>query len=420
MPENSRSVIYVPDALTNKTFDIPAVRPVYQQYIFAGWATSETGSQEYGHYPEYEPFNEVRLKEAYTFGQDGNPVSHGKLYAKWTQKFSVYYIHNNADNQDDAPDPDFIYAFNENNTVAIGLREMDADKPLVREGYRFLGWSTDENATEPMYTTDPDDAYPNEFEVKGNSDGRECETFLYAVWVPDETSTTSNTYNLSKDGDSNAPTDPEPTEPVETEPVETEPVDDVGEGSAIERKFELIYDANGGDEDTLPDNVTEYSTEFSVTVAVKFRNEDSDPLPAREGYTFLGWAEKADATEPQYDDGDSVEIPAGENGADGVLTLYAVWEKESKPTDPEPTDPLEPDPTDPPEPDPTDPPEPDPTDPPEPDPTDPPEPDPTDPPKPDPTDPPEPDPTDPPEPDPTDPPTTEPPAGGDEAGGAES
>ena len=59
----------------------------------------------------------------------------------------------------------------------------------------------------------------------------------------------------------------------------------------------------------VTDNVTEYSTESKVMVTVKFRNEDSDPLPAREGYTFLGWAEKADATEPQYDDGDSVEIP---------------------------------------------------------------------------------------------------------------
>ena len=184
MPKDSRTVIYVPEALDVKTFDIPAIRPILGGYIFAGWGTSEYSTQEYGHYPDYTPFNDIDLKESYTFGADGNPESYGKLYAKWAQEFSLYYHPNGADNPDDVIAPDSVYMDDFKNKAVLAINDETLKKPLVRENYQFLGWSTEADATEPMYTLDPDDAYPHQFEVTGPADGSPYKLVLYAVWAP--------------------------------------------------------------------------------------------------------------------------------------------------------------------------------------------------------------------------------------------
>ena len=46
----------------------------------------------------------------------------------------------------------------------------------------------------------------------------------------------------------------------------------------------------------------------------------SNTIPVREGYTFLGWGNSANATVAYYHPGDEVNLTA-------PITFYAVWEK---------------------------------------------------------------------------------------------
>ncbi len=71
------------------------------------------------------------------------------------------------------------------------------------------------------------------------------------------------------------------------------------------------YDANGGE--GAPARQSKYDGE-----AITLRTE----VPTREGYTFLGWALSATATEVDYQPGESF------NSATGV-TLYAVWKADT-------------------------------------------------------------------------------------------
>lgn len=70
-----------------------------------------------------------------------------------------------------------------------------------------------------------------------------------------------------------------------------------------------------------PNPVTQKSSTSPVTFTV------SSAIPAREGYNFLGWNGKPDATEPTVKPGNTVTITAT------VTKLYAVWESKTPPTD---------------------------------------------------------------------------------------
>ena len=69
----------------------------------------------------------------------------------------------------------------------------------------------------------------------------------------------------------------------------------------------LTYDANGGS--GAPANQTGYG---NITL--------SSTKPTKSGYTFLGWADSADATSAQYSAGGTYNLTANK-------TIYAVWKK---------------------------------------------------------------------------------------------
>lgn len=74
----------------------------------------------------------------------------------------------------------------------------------------------------------------------------------------------------------------------------------------------VMYHPNGGNEDVPLKS--SYGKETSVNVSF-------NPIPARNGYTFLGWDRRASAAEPRYAEGgtDSFAMP------DEDVTLYAIW-----------------------------------------------------------------------------------------------
>lgn len=70
-----------------------------------------------------------------------------------------------------------------------------------------------------------------------------------------------------------------------------------------------------------PNPVTQKSSTSPVTFTV------SSAIPAREGYNFLGWNGKPDATTPTFQPGNWVTTPAT------ATRLYAVWQSNTPPTD---------------------------------------------------------------------------------------
>lgn len=79
--------------------------------------------------------------------------------------------------------------------------------------------------------------------------------------------------------------------------------------------YTLTYDANGGS--NAPASQTGNG---AITL--------STARPARDGYTFLGWAANSGATSAQYQPGASYSLTAN-------VTLYAVWQKDEVPDTPD-------------------------------------------------------------------------------------
>ena len=91
-----------------------------------------------------------------------------------------------------------------------------------------------------------------------------------------------------------------------------------------EKTYTLNYYKNTTDTVTnmpVPNPQTEKSNTGMVTFTV------SSAIPAREGYNFLGWNGKPDATTPTVQPGNWVTTPAT------ATRLYAVWQSNTPPTD---------------------------------------------------------------------------------------
>lgn len=78
-----------------------------------------------------------------------------------------------------------------------------------------------------------------------------------------------------------------------------------------EQTYTVSYNANGG---TGAPASQEKKHGFDLTLSAQ--------IPARDGFTFLGWAEKADATTAQYQ-------PKETFTANKNVTLYAVWREKT-------------------------------------------------------------------------------------------
>ena len=204
------------------------------------------------------------------------------------------------------------------NQTGNGEISISASKPS-RSGYSFLGWSQDENATEPQYQ--PGDS----FNLTGN-------TVLYAVWQK----AFVLTYNAN--GGKNAPGQQtgngeitlSSAVPSRTDYTflgwavyqgATEPKYQPGDSFSLtanttvyavwkknggtEVVYTLKYDAAGGK------NAPASQTGFGTVIL-------SDKMPVRNGYVFAGWAIEKGSQTVRYRPGNRYYLK--ENS-----TIYAVW-----------------------------------------------------------------------------------------------
>ena len=196
-----------------------------------------------------------------------------------------------------------------------------------REGYSFLGWATEPDATQPEYQ--PGDSFTQNNDI-----------VLYAVWEP-----TSYTISYDANGGEGAPEAQTKTHDVPLTLTETVPTR-VDGGQKI---LTVTLDPNGGSIsantlyavgteryhfdswNTAADGSgtsyapgAEYTANESTTLYAQWIGKASFqpvplPTPEREGYRFKGWAEDPNASE-------------GETGSytpEDNVTLYAIWEIEA-------------------------------------------------------------------------------------------
>lgn len=248
----------------------------YQAPVDTGTASSYTfaiSEQE----PTYEGYEFL----GWATTRDGNPeygwgenqkrtitVSGSQtLYARWQEKESLTHqiIYDaNGGVWSDGETQDVVGTITTDESYEFGIRQ---DQP-TRLGYLFMGWSEDKDAA-------PD----SEDLLKSNDPLTVTGTkTLYAIWADNR-----STYTLH-------------------------------------------YDANGGDEDSVPDDRVDKSSSTYYQMQVDFGT-----IPTRDGYTFLGWSVDKDAKFPEFTAGGNVTITftAAASGAPAEKTVYAIWEVET-------------------------------------------------------------------------------------------
>ena len=311
--------------------------PTWERGYFRGWALSPTAATA-----EYQPGD--------TYTREGNAT----LYAVWEAK-NVYHV---------TFYPNYVGGGNP--VIREKIEGVWLSYSISRSDgfYDLLGWATNPNATTPKYTASFAQAM-GELPVYSFSYTEDKDATLYAVWAPRTpyvSFAVSLKYNLSSNAQKKEyhPDDyydmrlgkidykAYSTEEVGKTPRQLGwPLWDeeafFGSNSVwyynllwkysydgsnysiltpdtplqlgiriilekVRNSYRIKYDGNGGS--GAPDNQLK-----TYGVSIQLRDE----TPKRTGYTFLGWATTADATQAEY-------APRATYSADLDITLYAVWE----------------------------------------------------------------------------------------------
>ncbi|WP_164845583.1 InlB B-repeat-containing protein [Anaerosphaera multitolerans] len=223
-------------------------------------------------------------------------------------------------------------------TIVAGDKELKAS----REGHKFIGWSTDPDATEPDLN----------YEVGKEINYSEDNFTLYAVWTPVEK------YNITYNGNGNtggtAPVDKN-SPYLENSEVKVMGRNDLtregyafkgwnteADGSGTKYKsgttftiteditlfaqwekgmdvFQVTYDGNGHTSGKVPIDNTDYGYGSIVTI------KGNDGNLEKNGLTFLGWSEDKDALEANFKLDGNGNISPSYFVIEQDTVLYAVW-----------------------------------------------------------------------------------------------
>ncbi|MBP3871874.1 MAG: InlB B-repeat-containing protein, partial [Faecalicoccus sp.] len=160
--------------------------------------------------------------------------------------------------------------------------KISKDKPK-RDGYTFVGWSTDKDYVYDEIESKDD----KEFFEPGDKIELTEDTTLYAVWEIKENDSNVLKDELFDEGE------------TEQEPfVAQEPV-----------TYQLMFDAHGGN---LSFDHVDTDESGNATIPME--------EPTKDGNTFQGWADDPESGEVDYHPGDALTISSD-------LKLYAVWQK---------------------------------------------------------------------------------------------
>ena len=288
-----------------KTENVPltlsSTRPTRNGYTFLGWSTSSTASYA-----------------SYSAGGRYSANASATLYAIWSKNTSYYTVYYNANGGSGAPSPQI-----KTEDVALTLSRI---RP-TRSGCVFLGWSASSSAASPSY-------FPGLDYIENES------VTLYAIWAKYLDHYTVSYY---ANGGTGAPASQTKAKNVTLTLSSTSPTRSgytfagwstsstassasYYPGSSFSGNYNLnlyavwnrnlssytiSYNANGGT--GAPASQTKLE-DTSLTL--------SSTVPARLGYSFLGWSTSSSASSPTYYAGGTYTVNTS-------ATLYAVWSRDT-------------------------------------------------------------------------------------------
>ena len=304
------------------TFTVSNTVPTREGYTFKGWA--DTADATTAGYLGGDPLTVTK------------DAPNKTIYAVWEKVIpqTTYTLTYDANGGENAP-------AQQTATNNLGKADFQVSSAVpTRDGYTFKGWADTTDATVADYlggdTITVTGAAPNKT--------------IYAVWEKLPEYTYTLTYDAN--GGENAPVAEPVTTTAESYTFTVSSQKPTREGYeflgwadtadattagyqagdeitltkdassktiyavwAKQTTYTLTYDANGGE------NAPKAQTATNTMGYARFQVSSDEPT--RDGYTFQGWADTADATEANYHGADSIRLEADAP----EKTLYAVWEK---------------------------------------------------------------------------------------------
>ncbi len=272
----------------NKTYVLNANGFKKKGYVFGGWNTKKDATGK-----SYVNKQEIKNLTA----SNGKII---KLFAIWKRKeYTITYVLNGGVNPEDAPT---VYTLDDSFTL----------KTPTRDGYKFLGWYSDEDFTNRVTRIEEGTKGNKTFYAKWKFDAYRITYVLNGGVNPDDA---ISTYKIGDEFDLPLPTKKGYSfkgwylDQNFTNRINSIGSTDTG-NKTVYAKWEIInyninYVLNGG---VNPDGV---KTTYTVNDNFNLIN------PTKDGNVFLGWY-----TDQEFEN----EITNITPGHIGDITLYAQWE----------------------------------------------------------------------------------------------
>lgn len=305
---------------------VPNTRPTRSGYSFLGWADSSTATTT-----AYRPGDSITLSENKT------------IYAVWDPVVTVIRLSLDPNGAETVIEPVICSISVENPTCNVVIPNVEP----TRSGYTFLGWADSASAKNPDYQAGGTIALTNSktiyaiwsavgsnvtlsYNLNGGDGLIASQTCSVSVEVPTCSITLQNVrpgkggYTFSGWADSETATTAD-YQPGDSAMISADKTI-YAVWRVIITPVNITIDPNYEEGTTLLTSCTVSALE--PTCEITLPNE----APTREGYEFLGWADDAEATEPDYELGGTVTLSADK-------TIYAIWkEAEEEPDEPTPSD----------------------------------------------------------------------------------